>query len=390
MKNILFIHQSAEMYGSDKTLLILVSEFPKKGLRPIVVLPGEGPLKKHLENLEILVEIAPVFKISRKMFSVGNLFKLPFQTFRAFRKFDEINKKTKIDLVYSNTLAVLIGLLYAWKKNLNHIWHVHEIIESPKIVVRFFRRALCFKANTQIIYNSEATKVFWNENNKQLDTKSEVVLNGLSFPGFTQTETERQTIRANQIGARNQEVILALVGRISRWKGQLLLLEAFYRLKQKHKGIRLLFVGSPPPNQEEFLENLKSKIATYNLEESVVILPFQDEIYKIWNVIDVAVVPSTEPEPFGLVAVEAMLASKPVVGANHGGLREIILNNETGFLFTPNAVDDLVQKLEILILEPKKREEMGKKGQRRALSVFSVENYTRQIEKICKQQMQES
>ncbi|MEW5676556.1 glycosyltransferase family 4 protein [Flavobacterium enshiense] len=387
MKNILFIHQSAEMYGSDKTLLILVSEFKKKGLHPIVVLPGEGPLKKYLEELAIQVEIAPVFKISRKMFSPGNILALPFQILKAFRKLDEIDKESKIDLVYSNTLAVLIGLLYARKKNLKHIWHVHEIIESPKMVVQFFKRALQTKGNTWIIYNSEATKAFWNDKDELLNLKSEVVHNGLFPSTKALTEDEKKNVRTDQIGAQDQEILIALVGRISRWKGQLLLLEAFNQLSQKHKGIRLLFVGSPPPNQDEFLDKLKEKITTYKLEQTVVILPFQDDIHTIWDVVDVAVVPSTEPEPFGLVAVEAMLASKPVVGANHGGLKEIIINNETGFLFMPNNVDDLIQKLEVLILDTAKRKEMGRKGLERARSVFSVENYTLQIEKICKKLM---
>ena len=52
----------------------------------------------------------------------------------------------------------------------------------------------------------------------------------------------------------------------------------------------------------------------------------------IWDSIDIAVVPSTEPEPFGLVALEAMLAKKPVIAAKHGGLTEIIDENKTGFI----------------------------------------------------------
>jgi len=63
----------------------------------------------------------------------------------------------------------------------------------------------------------------------------------------------------------------------------------------------------------------------------VSIIPFQKEISKFWQSIDIAVVPSIEPEPFGLVAVEAMLANKPVIASNHGGLTEIIINNYNGF-----------------------------------------------------------
>ena len=61
--------------------------------------------------------------------------------------------------------------------------------------------------------------------------------------------------------------------------------------------------------------------------------PTKNEIWNYYDVLDISVVPSTEPEPFGLVATESMLSMKPVVAANHGGLSEIIVNNETGFFF---------------------------------------------------------
>ena len=60
MKNILFIHQSAELYGSDKTLLLLLKYLDKSKYNPLVVLPNEGPLKQELEKENILVVIAPV------------------------------------------------------------------------------------------------------------------------------------------------------------------------------------------------------------------------------------------------------------------------------------------------------------------------------------------
>ena len=69
-KTILLIHQSAELYGSDKTLFYLaksINEHPF--LQAIVVIPNDGPLKKLLEENNIEVLISPVIKISRSMFT---------------------------------------------------------------------------------------------------------------------------------------------------------------------------------------------------------------------------------------------------------------------------------------------------------------------------------
>ena len=60
MINILFIHQSADLYGSDKTLLLLLRNIDKSRFYPVVVLPNDGPLKMQLEKENIKVVIAPV------------------------------------------------------------------------------------------------------------------------------------------------------------------------------------------------------------------------------------------------------------------------------------------------------------------------------------------
>ena len=67
MKTILFIHQSAELYGSDKTLFFLVKELPQYGIKPIVVLPEEGPLTVLLREADIEIIISPTIPNNSKM-----------------------------------------------------------------------------------------------------------------------------------------------------------------------------------------------------------------------------------------------------------------------------------------------------------------------------------
>lgn len=375
MKNILFIHQSAELYGSDKTLLYLVVHLDKKKFFPIVILPNEGPLKTELEKENIKVIIAPVLKLYRKMFTPSNLFKFGKDYFKGTKTIKTIKKEHKIDFIYSNTLAVLLGFFYSFFHKTKHIWHVHEIIESPTIFTKFFRFFLNNSTNTVVIHNSKATSNFWDCNGK-----NQVIWNGISaFPEIK--GLEKETIRKTILNANN-EIVFALVGRISRWKGQMLLLDAFNELLQTHQNIKLVYIGSAPPNQEHFLNALKEKIKENNLTQQVTIVPFQENINQLWQTIDIAVVPSTEPEPFGMVAIEAMFSKKPVVAANHGGLTEIVVNNETGFLVEPNNKKALKEALEKLINHPELRTTFGENGFLRATENFSIENYVRKIEDI--------
>ena len=375
MQNILFIHQSAELYGSDKTLLYLVANLDKNKFFPIVILPNEGPLKMELEKENIKVIIAPVLKLYRKMFTPSNLLKFSRDYFKGIKTIKSIRKEYKIDFIYSNTLAVLLGFFFCFFHKAKHIWHVHEIIESPKFFTKFFRYFLNNPTNSVLIYNSFATCKFWN-----CKGNNQVVWNGIA--AFPEIEEEEKDVIRKTILTSDNEIIFALVGRISRWKGQMLLLEAFNKLIKTHQNIRLVYIGSTPPNQEHFLDTLKEKIKNYGLIQKVNIIPFQDNIHQFWQSIDVAVVSSTEPEPFGMVAIEAMMAKKPVIAANHGGLTEIVVDNETGFLVEPNNKDALKDALEKLITNPELRTSFGEKGFQRAIENFSIQKYVQKIEYI--------
>lgn len=381
MKNILFIHQSAELYGSDKVLLLLVTEFKKKGHHPIVVLPGKGPLLDVLVERDIQVIVAPVIKLSRKMFTLKNLSALPFQAASSMRFIDSQLQHLKIDLIYSNTLAVLLGLIYARRKKIKHIWHVHEIIEKPHIVRKIFNYLLKLNANKALVYNSFATRNFWE--GEPARRQAYVVWNGLGYEPTDIPDTTINEIRSVMFRARKDDIVIALVGRINRLKGQQLLLEAFKGLQLTHSRLKLVYVGSAPENQEIYLTQLKEKITQYHLEDRVTIIPFQNKISEIWASVDIAVVPSSEPESFGLVALEAMLAKKPVIASNHGGIAEIIVHRTTGLLFTPNSVTELQQDLDELIRDEEKRALMGKNGYERAITEFTLERYVNGIEKIC-------
>ena len=383
MQSILFIHQSAELYGSDKTMLYFLSELDKTKYLPVIVLPFEGPLKIELEKNNIKVVIAPVLKLYRKMFTPINLIRFFREYKEGIRTLDKLNQEYNFKLVYSHTLAALIGLVFAKKRTIKHLWHVQEIITKPKVFNIAFKKLLSLQCNHKVAYDSIATMNFWIKNNKVLTEKSEAVWNGIEVNNIpTFSDEELSEVRKNYFSSNKDEIIIALVGRINSWKGQQLLLNAFNILSKTNQNIKLVYLGSAPLNQEIFEIDLKNKIKELNLGDKVVLIPFQKEIGKFWNSIDIAVVPSTEPEPFGMVDIEAMLAKKPVVASNHGGPTEIVLNNKTGFLFEHNNEKLLAASIQKLIDDPELRNSFGEKGYQRVLDTFSIENHVNHFEKI--------
>jgi glycosyltransferase involved in cell wall biosynthesis len=376
MTNILFIHQSADLYGSDKTLLQLLSKINRAKFNPVVVIPLDGPLREELEKANVKVVIAPVLKLYRKMFTPKNLVLFFKQINKAVATLDELNKEHRFDLIYSNTLAVLLGMIYAKKRKIKHLWHVHEIIVHPKPIAYIFPKLLKKFADF-VVCNSEATLANLVRREPDLISKSQVIHNGL------QPNPEPfNSLAKKDFGFDEQDVIVALIGRINRLKGHKWLLDTYVKHLHKKSHCKLLFVGSPVVGQEYYLEEIKSIVEKENLTDAVKIIDFTKDLRPILGITDIVAVPSTEAESFGLVALEAMMAQKPVVGSNHGGLTEIIQEKVTGFLVEPNDVSALASALLKLSESPDLRKQFGHEGYQRAINSFSEEQYIRNFESL--------
>jgi len=383
MKNVLIINQSSELYGADKALLELIENFPEN-FKPIVVLEHEGPLKEILLQKNIQVIKCPVIKLNRAVFTLSGFFKFGIDFFKGIHLLRKNIKNLEIDLIHSNAISVLVGAFYSFLYNKKHLWHVHEIIEHPKTIASFYPKLVYFFSD-KIIFNSQASFNQFLKIKPIVKSKSVVVYNGQSRLIPVSSENDINLTKNNLFHAESKKKIIGLVGRISRWKGQIILLEAFYNLQKKHPDLHLVFVGSPPPNQDHFLHTLENRIKSLQLESKVTVVDFQKNIWPVYDALDIVIVPSIEPEPFGLVATEGMLSSKPLIGSNHGGLSEIIVDGETGFLFEPKNQKDLELKIEKLVLDSPLAEKFGKNGYKRVHEKFSTKNYVSSIENIYKE-----
>ena len=371
-RNVLFIHQAAELYGSDKVLLYLVEGLAGSRYNPIVLLPSDGPLKRELEHANIETHVLPVTKISRATFSLKGILTLPFELIRSVKAINKLLDGRKIHLVHSNTVAVLSGAIWARLHRVPHLWHVHEMIVSPTAVKKGFPFLLRLFSD-RVVCNSTMTQNWVISEQHRLAARSEVIWNGLERR--SPTNDAASTDFRHRIGAASHDLVVTLMGRFNRWKGQAVLVDAATLLwDQGIRNIRYVMVGSPPPGQEHFLAQLRHRVEQSPARSHIVLLDFLEDIWPIWDATDIAVVPSTEPEPFGLVAIEAMAAGKPVVAASHGGLLDIVQHGVTGLHSPPGDASKLADALRKLIKDDEARRSMGIAGQQRQQSTFSLRN----------------
>jgi glycosyltransferase involved in cell wall biosynthesis len=302
---------------------------------------------------------------------------------RSLRAINRVLNGRRVDLVHSNTLAVLSGAVWARCYRVPNVWHVHEIILNPKLVRKVYALLLSWFSDC-IVCISHATKDNLLQDQPALANKIQVVWNGLARDTSMDIDAVRQY--RYSLGMSESEVLVALVGRINRWKGQNLLVEAAGLLWQQGiRQVRFLIVGSAPDGQQHFLTTLQQVISESPAKQCFVLQPFTQDVWSVWDACDIAVIPSTEPEPFGMVALEAMAASKPVIAANHGGLAEIVVKGKTGLLVPPGDAPALADAIKRLTSDAHLRRQMGEFGLLRYHSEFTLDHHVEKMSKIYEQ-----
>ena len=378
-KNVLFVHQSSELYGSDKVLLYIVELMLKRGLYyPLVIIPDAGPLMDELKRRGVEVHVANVGKISRSIASPLGLFKLVLSAVKGSMEIRAILNGRKMAVVHSNTLAVFSGAVFSWLFRVKHVWHVHEIIMRPRLASKLFPRLANFFSDV-VLSNSTLTERWLVDECQSIRGKSVVAFNGL--PDVSRESRTHAKKNGNAV-SRFDGVTVSLVGRINRWKGQELFIDAVGLMKERGGlgSVRFLIVGDPAPGLDSMLSGLKDRVSERGLTDYFCFVPFAEDVWAIWDATDIAVVPSTEPEPFGMVAIEAMAVGVPVIAAAHGGLLDIVVDGVTGLLFSPRNPDALCSALEKLINDQGLRRAFGEEGMRRQKELFSIDSQVSVLE----------
>ena len=377
-KNIIFVSVSSDLYGASKALLVLVLQIKNKSkeFNPIVCIPyEEGPLKDRLKLEQIEIIEMPVLLLTRSMLKSLSFWNF-FSEYKMAKKILQTKLKGRDILwVQSNTLATLFGSFYCFRNKAFHIFHVHEIIDRPWFVKYFFSFLQLIYAD-KIIFNSFATETFYTNVLKKLKNKSVMIFNGVDRDSEAISNYYRNDLRLDFYNANKNMFLIGLIGRFNRLKGHKLLLEAFKEVNSIHPKTKLCFIGSPPEGQENFLDDIKYKIEIENLSSKVTILPFQNDIYKFIDTLDAIIVPSIEPESFGIIAVEAMLSKRIVIASNLGGLSNIIKHKETGILFEVNKKIELTKSIINVIENPDIKSVIEQNAYKKAIVEFSVATMT--------------
>ncbi|MCF4167731.1 glycosyltransferase family 4 protein [Zavarzinia compransoris] len=136
--------------------------------------------------------------------------------------------------------------------------------------------------------------------------------------------------------------VILMPGRLTRWKGQLFLLEALAKLGRRDI---VCFIVGDDQGRRKYAREVEETVTRLDLGGVVRIVGHCRDMAAAYMLADVVVAPSLEPEAFGRIPVEGQAMGKPVVVTDHGGFRETVIPGETGLLVPPGDVDALARAL---------------------------------------------
>ncbi|EMT39197.1 glycogen synthase (ADP-glucose) [Thermoanaerobacter thermohydrosulfuricus] len=206
------------------------------------------------------------------------------------------------------------------------------------------------------------------------EEKVEVIYNGIDLNQYQKTD---RNIARQKYGIEGKYILF--VGRISRQKGITHLIDA---VKYLPKDIKVVLCASSPDTQE-VLEEVEQKVKLYDNIIWINKMVEKEEIIELYSNAEVFACPSVY-EPFGIINLEAMACKTPVVASATGGIKEVVVHEETGFLVEPGNPEELAKYINILLNNKDLAIKFGENGRKRVEEMFSWESIAKKTYEMYK------
>lgn len=377
--NILQIIPRLDGGGAEATTLEITKALTAAGGRSVVVSEG-GKMADAIiaEGGEIIH--APVSS------------KNPIIMYQNINRLARIAEAQNIDILHARSRAPAWSSLWAAQKiGKPYLATYHsKVHDSPKLKI-FYNSVMT--RGERVIANSAFTAARIRSVHKIAPEKIDIVPRGCDPEKFDPAHISQTDITEQSAawGVQEGEFVILCPARLTRWKGQMVLLEAVARLTGN---FRLVLTGNTFDKtgaESRFAQELKARASEMGFTDRLVFAGHVANMPLAYAVADLAVLPSLDPEPFGRTAVEAQAATLPVIVSDAGGFRETVREDDassdspvqrTGWRVPPGDVAALTARLQAVA--NLSREELSTIGQ--AARQWVMENFT--TEKMCAQTLQ--
>jgi glycosyltransferase involved in cell wall biosynthesis len=316
--------------GVERGAVDVAAATVKAGWRSIVVSEG-GPMVREVERAGATHVTLPVAS------------KNPFTMRRNVTRLAEVIRQTGTDIVHARSRApAWSARAAARRERVAFMTTFHGTYNFGNPFKRYYNSIMAKGA--RVIAISEFIGRHLSQTYHVPSTLVRVIHRGIDIAKFdpARVSVERQVKLATEWRLPDGLPVIMLPGRLTRWKGQTLLIDAVAKLGRRD--IVLLFVGSDQ-GRTAYRAELEKRVRARGLEGIARIVDHCADMPAAYMLADVVVSASTDPEAFGRVVAEAQAMGRPVVAPAHGAAPEILIEGETGWTFISGRVDALAEAL---------------------------------------------
>lgn len=355
--------------GVERGTVEIARALIDRGYKAVVISNG-GLLESQLTRMGATVHRLPVHS------------KNPFKWPLIRSKLSQILRAEGADIVHVRSRApAWIALPVAARLSMATVSTIHSKF-APKNAFKHLYNRKMLKADAVIAISEFIKSIIASHyaQHKSADHVS-VIHRGVDTAIFDPASVTQQRIirEAERLKLPEDGRVVMLPARPTSWKGHEVIIRAVAALNRHDVTLLLLGAGD---GQARFVAGLEQLARKTGLDGRLRIATGSDDMPAAFMLADVIAMPSTIPEPFGRVAVEAGAMGRPVVAFNHGGAVESVLDGKTGWLATPGDVDDLTRALaSALDLSEADRARLAKRARAHITKFFSKE-------KMCQKTME--
>lgn len=273
------------------------------------------------------------------------------------------------------SLFIAAGAALAARRPL--VWILHDILTDPAFsaINRRAAVAVANRAAAAVVVNSQAAgEAFVAAGGRA--ALVHIVHNGFDVAAWPRAG-KTAGARLRGAFALDARPVIGLFGRLTRWKGQDVLIDAIARVP----GVQALIVGGALFGEEDWARHLQGYAQEKGVADRVYFTGFREDVAALMAGCDMVVHASTAPEPFGRVVVEAMLTGRPVIATRGGAIASLIDHARTGLLVPPADPPALAAAIRQILAEPARATLLGEAG-RASAARFDLAETRQGLERV--------
>ncbi len=298
--------------------------------------------------------------------------KNPLEIWNNAARLSALIRKHDISIIHARSRApAWSAYIAARRTGIKYVATYHGIYNASNPFKRFYNSIMA--KGDAVIANSQFTADHLKAQHRVDARKLFTIPRGVDIAALTPENVSAERIEAvkKEWSLKPGKPVILLPGRLTRWKGQLVFIEALAKLPDKN--FEAVMAGDAQ-ERDGYVDELRAALDRLGLSQIVRIPGHYSDTPAVMMAADLIVAPSIEPEAFGRIAVEAQAMGRPVIASRLGAQTETIVDGVTGFLFPPGDAAALAQAMsKALALPETDRVNMAQAGRERVLQKYTVD-----------------